>query len=103
MNRMGKVYVNVMKRKEHMIVAVCDEAILGRTIKGDNITFSVNEKFYKGRLMPVEEAMELIRTATIANLVGKEAVEEAIKRGIVQKESVVMIADVPHAQLIKLS
>jgi uncharacterized protein len=99
---LGRVYVKSMHRGKDTVVAVCDEEILGETLIGGNVPFTVSEGFYKGVLGEVEEALEAMRKATICNLVGKRIVEAAIRCRMVHERAVMYIGDIPHAQIVKL-
>jgi hypothetical protein len=91
-----------MRRGKDTVVAVCDEELLGVTLEGGKVPFTVNEGFYRGILGDVEEALETMRHATICNLVGKRIVEAAIRRRMVHERAVIYFGDVPHAQIVKL-
>ena len=99
---MSRVYVKSMRRGRDTVVAVCDEEILGATLKGGRVPFTVSEGFYKGVLGDVEEALEAMRRATICNLVGKRIVKAAIGCSMVHERAVIYFGDVPHAQIVKL-
>jgi len=96
------VYLNIKKVGNNVILAVCDCDLLGRTLKEGNIVFRIKDEFYKGRKATLDEALGLIRNSTIANLVGKNCVEEAISKGYVHPDAVLKIDGVPHAQIMKL-
>lgn len=97
-----EVYVNLRKAQGHVLLAVCDCDLLGRTLHEGKITFKVKDEFYKGRKATVDEAMGLIENSTIVNLVGQCCVERAIAHGYVHPEAVLNIEGVPHAQIMKL-
>lgn len=99
---MGGVYVKSMRRGKDTVVAVCDEEILGATLEGGRVPFTVSEGFYGGVLGEVDEALNAMRQATICNLVGKRIVEAAIGRRMVHERAVIYFGDVPHAQIVKL-
>jgi len=99
---LGRVYVKSMRRGKDTIVAVCDEELLGVTLQGGRVPFTVNEGFYRGILGDVEEALEIMRHATICNLVGKRIVQAAMGRRMVHERAVIYFGDVPHAQIVKL-
>ena len=99
---MGKVYVKSVRQGRETVVAVCDEEILGETLEGGRVPFTVHEGFYKGALGEVEEALYAIEKATICNLVGKTIVEAAIDSKMVHERAVIYFGDVPHAQIVKL-
>ncbi len=95
-------YVNVKKVGGNVVLAICDSEVLGKTLREGKIVFHVKEEFYKGGLVTVEEAVDMIDNSTIVNMVGKCCVEKAIKRGYVHPQAVLNIEGVPHAQIVKL-
>ncbi|TRO55287.1 DUF424 family protein [Candidatus Bathyarchaeota archaeon] len=99
---MTKVYVRTVSQGKDMLVAVCDEEILGKTLEGGKVPFKVSEGFYKGTLGDVDEAIAAMKQATICNLVGKTIVEAAIECNMVHERAVIYFGDVPHAQIVKL-
>ncbi|MCX8153680.1 MAG: DUF424 family protein [Candidatus Bathyarchaeota archaeon] len=96
------VYVNFKKVGRTVLLAICDCEVLGRTLKEGAITFHVNEEFYNGGKVSLEEAIRMIENSTIVNLVGKNCVGKAVEKGYVHPEAVLHIAGVPHAQIVKL-
>jgi hypothetical protein len=94
--------MNLKKIGRNVLLCMCDTEILGRTLREGKIVFCVKEDFYKGARVPVEEAVCLIETSTIVNMVGKNIVKKAIERGFVHPEAVLNIEGVPHAQIVKL-
>jgi hypothetical protein len=99
---MGEVYVRAIRHGKDTLVAVCDAEILGKTLKGGRAPFEVSERFYRGTLADLDEAIEAMRKATICNIVGKRIVDAAIRSRIVHKEAVIYFGDVPHAQIVIL-
>ena len=85
-----------------MLLAACDEELLGKILRHGKLVFKVKEEFYKGPKMPVECAIELIKESTIVNLVGTNIVNKAIEEGLVHPEAVLKISGVPHAQIVKI-
>ena len=85
-----------------MLLAACDEELLGKVLRDGKIVFKIGEEFYKGPKMPVEEAVELMQESTIVNMVGENIVKKAIEQGIVHPEAVLNICGVPHAQIVKI-
>lgn len=85
-----------------MLLAACDEELLGENLRDGKIVFKIGEEFYKGPKMPVNEAVELMRDSTIVNMVGPNIVQKAIEQGLVHPEAVLNICGIPHAQIIKI-
>ena len=97
-----KISVNVIKQGRHTLVAACDADLLGKTLKYGKINFKISEDFYGGTLVHAEEAMNLIKNATNANLVGSIVINMAIKEKLVHPQAVLDISGVPHAQIITI-
>jgi hypothetical protein len=95
-------YINLKKIGRNVLLAICDCEVLGRTLREGKIVFHVKDEFYNGGKVTVEEAMNMIENSTIVNMVGKNCVERAIKKGYVHPEAVLHIEGVPHAQIVKL-
>ena len=99
----NKFWSKVIKTKFEILVAICDEELVGKEIEIEkDFRVIVNERFYKERLIDEREAVELMEKATIGNLIGKRIIEVAIRENIISPESVILIGGVPHAQFIKI-
>ncbi|MFQ6095041.1 MAG: DUF424 domain-containing protein [Candidatus Bathyarchaeia archaeon] len=97
-----EVYVNIKRWGRHVLLAICDVDLLGKTLRDGNIVFVIREEFYKGSKMNVDEAITLIKQSTIVNMVGENIVKRAIERGFIHPEAVLRISGVPHAQIVKM-
>ncbi|MFQ5998376.1 MAG: DUF424 domain-containing protein [Candidatus Bathyarchaeia archaeon] len=97
------VFLKTTHVRGEVVVAICDEEILGRKLKDTSkkLVFDVSELFYKGEKMELQESVTFLTSATIANLVGAKIVEAAINVGHVKQSAVTHIDGVPHAQVIK--
>ncbi len=84
------------------MVAVCDKNLIGQVLKEGKLRIEVKESFYKGQILSIQEAIEEIKKATIANLIGNEIIKEAIKSKLVHESVVLYIAGVAHAQIVKV-
>jgi hypothetical protein len=96
------VYAKLSKCGDHVLLAACDEELLGEVLRDGKIVFNIGEEFYKGPKMPVDEAIKLMHESTVVNMVGPNIVKKAIEQGLVHPEAVLNICGVPHAQIIKL-
>lgn len=94
-----KVFLNVIRAQGMVLVNICQVELLGKVFKDGDIILDVNEKFYGGELVELDYAFSLIDEATVMSIVGNYVVDEAIKRGIVHKESVLNVSGVKFAQV----
>lgn len=97
-----RIYVKVYRVQGEILLAACDEELIGKTFREGELKLEVKERFYKGELKDVEELKHLLEEATIANLVGERCVSKAIELGYVDKDRVLHIQGVPHAQMAKM-
>ena len=88
-----------------LLVSVCDRDCLGETYDNGRATLEVDEEFYGGpEAVEVddEEVVAGLRRATVANIVGEEAVRIAVEAGLVDEETVLEFDGTRHAQLLWL-
>ncbi|MCD6546964.1 MAG: DUF424 family protein [Nanoarchaeota archaeon] len=93
-----KVQKVMQEHREEIVVAVCDEDLLGKEFG----YFKISEHFFKGELVDADTAFKLLEEATIANLVGNKIVNEALKRNFIQENGVKKIHNIMHAQVFLL-
>ncbi len=84
------------------LVAACDEELLGQTFREGKLKIEIKESFYKGNPANCKELSKALEEATIANLVGEKTVDCAIKCGVIDKNNVIYIEKIPHAQMVRL-
>ena len=94
-------YFNLKKEGNNVLLAICDEELLGKTLREGKIAFKISEDFYKGKKISVDQAVSMIENSTIINLIGNECVKKAIENGFVHPEAVLKIEGISHAQIMK--
>lgn len=87
-------------RPGETMVAVCDCGILGRKVCEGKLVLDVSSDFYGGERLSYEAATDILKKATVANFVGRNAVRCGMDAGLVHEEAVISIGGVPHAQFI---
>lgn len=98
---MDLVYAATYKTEKGLMIACCDEDCMGRTYKEGRLRLAPERKFYGSAVMILSEALLMMDTADILNLVGKRIVDAAIAKGLVHPQAVITIAGVPHVQVMK--
>ena len=96
------MYVKIHEYKESKITAICDEDLIGRTIEDKEKAIEVSERFYKGSKKSEKETLKIMKEAENLNLVGKKTIDLALKNNIIEKQGIIKIKDIPHAQLYRL-
>ena len=95
-------YIKFHKKLGRDVVAVCDEDILGKTFEEGDMFFEVKKGFYGGERKTKEQIKDILITAENINLVGKEIIALALELKIIEKENIIKIKGIPHAQGIAL-
>lgn len=88
--------------REGLLVAVCDTDVLGETFENRDVSLTVTEEFYGGEEVTREAVVQSLTRATIANIVGTEAVHVAVEAGIIDQQNVLEIGTTHHAQLVRI-
>ena len=99
---MGLVYLKTYTTENGSMVACCDQGLIGKTFREGRLRLSPETGFFGNSLMPLAEAIVVLETAYILNLVGPEIVAAAVERGFVHPEAVISIGGVPHVQVMKM-
>jgi len=86
----------------NVFVNVCEAELLGRRFRENGLLLDVNEEFYHGDPMELDAALSLVNQATVMSLVGNTLVAEAVKKGVVHKDSTLKVAGVSFAQVYNL-
>jgi hypothetical protein len=83
------------------IIAICDSNLLGKKFEQGKVQLDIKEGFYKGKEMKEKQILDLLEDAqkedACFNIVGKESITLALKIGIINKNSIITIQNIPHA------
>jgi len=84
-----------------VLVNICDEELVGRTVAEGKLKMHISKDFYAGEVVEKGEALRLIRTCAIVNLAGKRSVSLAIDNQVGAREAVREVEDVPFLMIYK--
>jgi len=87
---------------EGLLVAVCDDDVLGESFEGEDVSLTVTEEFYGGEEVDDEAVVASLQRASVANIVGEQAVALAIEHGFVDEANVLDVGGTRHAQVLSL-
>ena len=83
------------------IVAVCDAELLGKKFTEGNLQLDITPEFYGGKKMNEAEIIKVLKEFdeddSMFNIVGKKSVNAAIKAGIISKDGIIKVKNIPHA------
>ena len=96
------MFVKLHRDEQAVILAACDEDLVGQTFRDGDRKLDVNEIFYRGEVLDRDGLVQRMKSVDIMNLVGDEAVAVAIEEGYASVEDVIIIAGVKHVQVVLL-
>ena len=96
------ISIHVYKQGNDLLIGACDEELLGKKFSEGKFRLDVSKKFYGGSRITVEALKKYLQDATIANLVGEQAVKCAISLGLVDSSCILRIKGIPHAQMVRM-
>jgi len=101
---LAKTHVSKRGGMTQTIIALCDSNLLGKVYsQGEAVLDLKNYRgFYEGNPVSEMEAIELLRKADNANIVGERAVAVAQKTLGVPKTRLKRISGIPHLQYYKI-
>ncbi|VVB78589.1 Uncharacterised protein [uncultured archaeon] len=86
------------------VVALCDTDLIGKTFSEGNRQIQINENFFKGEEKNRSEIVEILKDMekedSTFNIVGKESVECAIEAGVISKDGIIIIDNIPVALVL---
>jgi len=85
------------------LINICDKDLIGKTIKDEKVEMHISPSYFKGELVNTEEALFLVRSSSIANLVGEKIVVEVIKAELASKHAVKKIGSTPCLMIFKFA
>jgi len=97
-----KVNYQIYDQGDEVLLAACDDDVLGRTLQDGDINLEVKESFYGGQKIEIERLKKEFKRSTIANLVGEKVVNSAIEAGFGREEDLMIIEGIPHLQIVRL-
>jgi len=95
-------YYKTFRSGSNFLLAICDEDIVGKTIKQGDIEFKITETFYKDEKCSSGKIKSLSREATIINAVGKNIIKLLIEEGLIDNERILEVEGVPIAQMMRM-
>ncbi len=96
------IWIKVYATRGEIVLAACDEDLLGKTFEEGELQIEVSESFYGGEMIKEEQFNESIKQATIVNLVGKKVITMARDLGMIDENCIITIDGVPHAQIARM-
>ncbi len=93
--------VRTTEYQGNVLVNICDEELIGRTVTEGKLKMNISKEFYFGEVVDAAEALDLIRKCAIINLVGRRSVSLAVENNIGARQAIREIENVPFLMVYK--
>ena len=87
--------VRTSNYEKNTMVNMCDAELIGTDVIDGKLKIHISENYYGKQIVEKDEAISMMKSASILNLVGRETISLAIDLGIGSKDGVKIISDVP--------
>jgi hypothetical protein len=84
-----------------MMVNICDKELVGTKVADGNLEVNITKDYFEQQVLGEEEVTALLKTCSVANLVGKRIVNKAVEMKLASSISVRNISDVPFLMIFK--
>jgi len=95
--------VKTAEYRGSVLVNICDEELVGRTLEDGKLKVHLSKEFYSGEVVAKGEALRLIRTCSIVNLAGTRSVSLALDNAVGAREAIRKIEEVPFLMIYKFA
>jgi len=96
------ISIKIYKRGNDLLIGACDEELIGKKFEEGKFQIDVKKDFYDGERISPEILKKYLKDATIANLVGDLTIKAALEMGLIDRECVIKIKGIPHAQMVRM-
>lgn len=83
------------------MIDICDLELLGSKLEQDGLAIDITESYFKQQVIAQQEAGDLLKKCSIANLVGDKIVSQALSMKMAKEASVKRISGVPFLMIFK--
>jgi len=93
--------VRSMNYQHNRMLNICDAELVGRTLNKSDVTINISKSYFAERIVEENEAEQLLKNASIINMVGKETIALSVKAGVGSTKGVKEIDGVPFLLVFK--
>ena len=86
------------------VVAICDSELIGKKFETEKSQLEIKENFFKGEEYNKKQVLEIIKNLSeedaTFNIVGEKSTSLAVESGIVNKNSIKKIKNIPFVLIL---
>jgi len=93
-----KCFLKIHSQSTNHIIGVCDEDCINLYLKQGKYNYHVSEAFFRDKLVPIVDAIKILKNSSNFNAVGKNIVGSLVETGLIPSEGILEIEGVPLIQ-----
>jgi uncharacterized protein len=93
--------MRITRYQGSMMISICDLELVGTTLNDGNVVIYLSKEYFQEQVIEEVRAPELLKSCSIANLVGTRIVTQAINLRLANKISVKYISGTPFLMIYK--
>ena len=93
--------VRSMNYQHNRMLNICDAELVGRTFNKSDLSINISKSYFAERIVEENEAEQLLKNASIINMVGKDTIALSVRIGIGTQKGVKEIDGVPFLLVFK--
>ncbi len=102
-NQENNYALRKIKYQETQMINICDLSLIGKEINQGDFSISISKDYFHSEEITKEDAIKILKSSSIINLVGKDIVELALSLNLAKKNSVKIIENIPFLMIFKFS
>lgn len=96
------INMKILHTQGEILLAAADSDIVNKDLREGKLHLNVTPQFYGDTRVSDDTFLSSMGLCTIANLVGKHVVDLAIRNDFIERDNIIYINKVPHAQFAKI-
>lgn len=94
--------MKLLHTQGEIVLAAADSELVEKEIREGKLHLNISSAFYGDTSVSDSTFLSSMNLCTIANLVGKHVVDLAIRNDFIDRENIIYISNVPHAQFARI-
>ena len=93
--------IRTTKYQDSLMIDICDIELIGSRLQEGELLIDITKEYFQQEIIEAVRAEELLRTCSIANLVGERIVSQAVQLKLAKERSIRRISGVPFLMIFK--
>lgn len=94
--------VKITDYQKNLMLNICDLDLLGKEIVEKELNMNISKSYYGEKIIEHEEARNLLKNASIINMVGEKTISLSLELGVGSENGVKIIGGVPFLIVFKM-